>query len=224
MSNLKVKLNLFEKRLAFQVIAQSEDITGTLSNPKKFVASNGFEIISSQHPGFSVDSSKSINLRGEETERDLDVAVASFSSNEDALSFYYLAKVALNEFVDSLRVEEVNKLLETQGVIDLGNCELLVRYIKNGFVIQLLSSCIQKEAPNVHNSDQFGIRVELNGDVQIYLPFHTIDPQQVIVLTDKVQAKTGMASEDIVKNILYSLLLLKDNNSGDGYFELLIDY
>lgn len=181
MNVLKVKLSVFEKRLAMQVIDQDNSLRGSTSNPIEFTASNGIVIATSNRPGIYAELNR-VELRGESTINDLDITYSRFDSTKDAEDFANKVVKAANEFIVATKENLYKTMLDSGDFIKLPWCNLSFNDIKNGFIVQVENVNIPSDALDISliNGEDFDVTVT-EGKVKITIPFHQEDSLETIV-------------------------------------------
>lgn len=215
MSNqLKIKLNVFEKRLAMQIIDQDKNIIGSIAKPIEFKASNGIVLVSSNRPGLYPEL-KEISLRGQDSSADLDIVYGKFNSTEEAEEFLAKLEVAFNEFIEKINEDKLRRLAKIYNEpIDLGDVVVSFSPINNGFVMELLKSNIKE--PKEGLVDYNNLRVEFKDNkANVYLPFNTEDSFQCLVNKKSINKdnleshilmviKTLVKKSEIINKDMYS--------------------
>lgn len=189
MTELKIKFNVFENKLAMQVIYQAIELKGTVKDPIEFQASNGFVVSSRVRPGIYAQS-KVINLQGEDNLNDQSLVYANFNSTKEAEEFLAGAKKAIKEYTTFARQYRLSAILGKPGeVIQVGECWVMFIPIVNGFVFQLVSSDVT--TPNDRMKEGSDLKVEFlpNNESIVTLPLKTDDPVQTIINAKESEIK-----------------------------------
>ena len=219
MTELKIKFNVFENKLAMQVIHQAVELKGSMKEPIEFVASNGIKVSSIVRPGI-YGTQRIINLQGEDTLNDDALVYANFNSTEEAESFLAEAQVAIKEYLIFARQYRLTAILGKPGeVIQVGESWIMFIPILNGFVFQLVSSDITKPNENLIEGNDLAVEFTELNEAKITLPLHTETPVQIIIPAKDDEVKKKQLA------ILSTLSKVMDDeeNEPKAYTEVIIE-
>lgn len=202
MNILKVKLSIFEKRLAMQVIEQDNSLRGSTSNPIEFTASNGIVIATSNRPGIYSELNR-VELRGESSINDLDITYSRFETTREAEDFAKKVNLALKEFIESTKENLYKNVLDSSGFILLPWCSLSFSDIKGGFIAQVENINIPEDALSTSLINDKDFDVTITGStVKVTIPFRQEESLETIV-KDKNATKEQL---DLIKIEIIKLL------------------